>query len=737
MKEKSGLKIYNKSLTNEGKIDIYGVFAVILLCVGMNMMLSESFPSIAQMQWVCVISSAVMGVGILFVLYSKLSSFAPLAITGLIILGGIVFLGKVKSGIAVMGNDYLTWLTTVDGYIHLDFMAEHPDGILYAWAIVGIIISFLSALSVKRREILPLLPLIMIMAAGCLVGFVPVEAGSVVTFAGLIFIISYIMQARCDSGNFAKRLVMQMGVLFICVLLALSSLILPDSWFEKSLAEKIAESGHEENYHLTEPTMPEGDVNNLGAWDKDASAALRISMEQPQKMYLKGMVGEVYSGTSWDSLEKSTLAEYEDMFYWLHKYGYYSQSSIANAQILTDEETETMRMQVATIGACKENIYVPYALSGNDVLDEALIGDSEVYASKETGIYSYEYTLGSVPQWYLAQNALAATQTEEKTVEYLRNEESYRDFVYKNYLQLTNASIGVLDRVLGTEKKQRTLAEIRKNIFDTLEKHLVYDESVVTKNSGNDFFQYFMEQTKAGYSVHYATAAVLMLRYYGVPARYVEGYFLSAAEAEDYESGETIILTESHAHAWAEYYLDGIGWIPFEVTPGYVDNEELQLSDNVVSNQQIYDQNELKYTPPIQKEERQPLSNWRNSFEIRKEHIIALLAIILLFFIVRAASKRRKLRAKLTEINAMENKHAITSSYGYAVMLLGNIRSEISVDDSEAVLINREAMFSNHTMTDEQRQIIEKYTQDIRELCRRSWKWWEKIKYKFIECIYL
>ena len=54
-----------------------------------------------------------------------------------------------------------------------------------------------------------------------------------------------------------------------------------------------------------------------------------------------------------------------------------------------------------------------------------------------------------------------------------------------------------------------------------------------------------------------------MLRYFGVPARYVEGYFLSAAEAASYQPGQSITLTEIHAHAWAEYYLPGVGFVPF------------------------------------------------------------------------------------------------------------------------------------------------------------------------------
>ena len=68
-----------------------------------------------------------------------------------------------------------------------------------------------------------------------------------------------------------------------------------------------------------------------------------------------------------------------------------------------------------------------------------------------------------------------------------------------------------------------------------------------------------------------------MLRYLGVPARYVEGFYLSGDEAAVITPGSAYTLDASHAHAWAEFYLRGIGWIPFETTPGYEDNEEFSL----------------------------------------------------------------------------------------------------------------------------------------------------------------
>ena len=58
-------------------------------------------------------------------------------------------------------------------------------------------------------------------------------------------------------------------------------------------------------------------------------------------------------------------------------------------------------------------------------------------------------------------------------------------------------------------------------------------------------------------------AALFGARFYTAeetpPARYVEGYDLSAAAIQK-GGAEGVSLTEQDAHAWAEVYFDGIGW---------------------------------------------------------------------------------------------------------------------------------------------------------------------------------
>lgn len=80
---------------------------------------------------------------------------------------------------------------------------------------------------------------------------------------------------------------------------------------------------------------------------------------------------------------------------------------------------------------------------------------------------------------------------------------------------------------------------------------------------GGDFLDYFLLESRKGYCSHFATAFTLLARKEGFPARYVQGFCVPV-------SGEGETMVYSHmAHAWPEVYLDGIGWIPFEPTPGY------------------------------------------------------------------------------------------------------------------------------------------------------------------------
>lgn len=81
---------------------------------------------------------------------------------------------------------------------------------------------------------------------------------------------------------------------------------------------------------------------------------------------------------------------------------------------------------------------------------------------------------------------------------------------------------------------------------------------------------FLFSEEKLGYCVHLAHAAAYLLRALGIPARVSAGY---AVLAENLAGGSALLIKEGDAHAWAEIYLERVGWVPIEVTPEKTDIE--------------------------------------------------------------------------------------------------------------------------------------------------------------------
>ena len=61
---------------------------------------------------------------------------------------------------------------------------------------------------------------------------------------------------------------------------------------------------------------------------------------------------------------------------------------------------------------------------------------------------------------------------------------------------------------------------------------MTYSSQTDVFSEEGDFTENFLTTSKIGHSVHFATAAALMFRYYGIPARYVEGYLITPQDIE-------------------------------------------------------------------------------------------------------------------------------------------------------------------------------------------------------------
>lgn len=98
-----------------------------------------------------------------------------------------------------------------------------------------------------------------------------------------------------------------------------------------------------------------------------------------------------------------------------------------------------------------------------------------------------------------------------------------------------------------------------------------YSRELDALPAGADAVDYFLNVSGEGYCVHFASAGTLLLQALGIPARYASGYVVFPNDFEKTQDGYTADVTDARAHAWTEIYLDGFGWMPCEMTPGFAD----------------------------------------------------------------------------------------------------------------------------------------------------------------------
>ena len=100
----------------------------------------------------------------------------------------------------------------------------------------------------------------------------------------------------------------------------------------------------------------------------------------------------------------------------------------------------------------------------------------------------------------------------------------------------------------------------------------------------------FLFQGEAGSALDYASATVMLARAAGLPSRMAVGYLPGV---RDPLSG-AYLVRESDAHAWAEIYFAGHGWVPFDgaprtdlILPGHLDSRLARLFQSGVG-EKIY-----------------------------------------------------------------------------------------------------------------------------------------------------
>lgn len=338
---------------------------------------------------------------------------------------------------------------------------------------------------------------------------------------------------------------------------------------------------HAGNVVYGKSDYPEGQFKRFdNVPQEDEDIRLTVKMTDPVPLHLKGYVGCQYTEKGWKGNDANIyggdnlgMIEWflDQGFYPLTQTAYYMGYSRNDGRNITFDKVGNSSIHIVNNTASKKYEYVSENLldmSGLiDPKQDVNFVESDIFGEEE---YWYDilyfteddYLKFPSQEWFI--NSSTATGEQQQ---FIQAENYYHGFASTYYLEIPEEEKQIL---------QENIPECSNNVSDAiatvrsyLKDQIAYSEECAVYDSDKNYLQQVLLEDKRGYSVHFSTVATLMFRYYGVPARYVEGY-LSLNEKEN----ETVKLKNTDAHAWVEVYVKGLGFIPIEVTPGFYQEEE-------------------------------------------------------------------------------------------------------------------------------------------------------------------
>ena len=264
-----------------------------------------------------------------------------------------------------------------------------------------------------------------------------------------------------------------------------------------------------------------------------------VTSSVTDSIYLKlGSFGD-YNGKGWDR-----ATAYDKLLDGKFGFDYLTGISLSNNGETEAKITIDNHMNTYVLATYLSMLDGDYAVQTSD---EEYIGDN---TSPYAAYYFYQrYTT----EYY--------TSFVSNLGKYTDDELAYRNYVYANYMQVPDSTRTYLDEVIahnGWKKGDANLLERVANYIQWSAKYnLEYD---TTLDEEDDLVLAFLTKYKEGVCRHYASAATLMFRALGYPARYTVGLTGKTV------ANKKVTITDKGAHAWTEVYLDGIGWVQLEVT---------------------------------------------------------------------------------------------------------------------------------------------------------------------------
>lgn len=359
----------------------------------------------------------------------------------------------------------------------------------------------------------------------------------------------------------------------------------------------------------------------LGEYDRitfSNDTVLQVTIpKMPDTVYLRGFIGSVYTGNSWEKLSRSALTEEKNIASGFLTEGLDPLLMDSYSLKRTSAGIPEYSFTVQNIATDSEYLYMPYNLVPESI-SRYSIENSTFSSNGESSWFGRIYYPASV----YGYRRLLSSAWAVPSAELAEDHTAYRSFVYSTYLDVPDSFSAAADEIFDERYYDFITAESLSEGKSTLNEATVngrkiyYIKSWLRDNceyslnagklpAGKDFAEYFLTENRKGSCSHFSTSAVLLCRYAGIPARYVEGYVI---KPDDFDSEttfgamETVNVTDARAHAWAEIYINGFGWYPIEFTSGYGNVQTAVTTSPILED----DPETVSETTPVVSDEVQP-----------------------------------------------------------------------------------------------------------------------------------
>ena len=631
-------------------------------------------------------------------------------------------------------------LWAAENGILLSLAETDGSGLWLASILLGLFLAALS-LALSRTPTLASVLLILLTVAA---GLVHVTLWLILS-AGISLLLLAWQKNTVSAVNF---------LLLGAVVLGIAALVLQAGTMQ-NLSQTAKDALHHWRYEKADELLPEGDLTKPVPAADGTEAILSVTSDKTDTLYLRGFVGDTYKNGTWSALDAETAAAEKDLFYWLHENGFYPQSQFAlSAAQTTEYKTETIK--ISNLSACSLYRYEPFSVLPTSAgMAKNRLAPSVVETSGWNGEREYSYTVIADASTILPK-ILDALQQNEADSAYLQMESAYRDFVDSYALAVPQEFVDEMGALLEETKQDL-------NFSGTLTKEeaqLCALSFLETCFGGDTSLP--LDSTAKGTTYQYATVAALALRYYGIPARYVEGFTVKTAE------NENVSVTDENAGAWVEVYQDGVGWLPLALTPGLESLAPEQTESGIKpvgagegegSGPRVTEGQEPEQDDAEQSEDpdNTPDGGQRTGLLAKPAFWILLIAGILLLFVLLILIRHHIILKKRNETFTQEDSSAAAACLfadcaallaamglkrGTGSMLeLCEAAKEPLGEDYAAKLremtrCNAQALFSSHAISPEQLAKMHTFHDDtlgkLKSLCKPL----QKLRLKWLNCLY-